>query len=205
MCKIMCVTNRHICQEDFVERIEGIAKSGVEAIILREKDMTSEEYEALAGKVIDICAKNNTMCILHNFTHVADRLSWDAIHLPMGVLRSLDEAKRRSYRILGASCHSVDEAVEAESLGCTYITAGHVFVTDCKKGLEPRGVGFLGNVCKAVNIPVYGLGGINENNAPEVIEAGAEGVCIMSGFMSCPEPAEYIGRLTRKLRMDENE
>ena len=66
-------------------------------------------------------------------------------------------------------------------------------------------MGFLGNVCKAVNIPVYGLGGINENNAPEVIKAGAEGVCIMSRFMSCPEPAEYIGRLTRKLRMDENE
>lgn len=181
--KTICITNRHLCEDDFLLRIEKIAKSGVKAIILREKDMQENEYEALAGAVMDICKENNTLCILHSFVNAALKLNANAMHLPMTALRALSEDERSRFDILGASCHSVEESVEAESLGCTYITASHVFATDCKKGLEPRGLGFIADVTKAVDIPVYGLGGINEENAESVINAGAAGICIMSGFM----------------------
>ena len=50
--------------------------------------------------------------------------------------------------------------MEAERLGAAYVTAGHIFTTDCKKGLPPRGLDFLKNVCDAVTIPVYGIVGI---------------------------------------------
>ena len=73
--------------------------------------------------------------------------------------------------------------MEAEKLGCTYITAGHVFATDCKKGLPPRGLSFLKEVCYSVTIPVYAIGGIDENNMEAVRQAGAAGGCMMSGFM----------------------
>lgn len=181
--KTICITNRHLCEDDFLLRIEKIAKSGVKAVILREKDMSETEYEALAGAVMDICRKNNTLCILHSFVDVALKLNANAIHLPMPIIRALSEEERSRFDILGASCHSVEEAIEAESLGCTYITASHVFATDCKKDLKPRGLGFIGDVTKAVDILVYGLGGISEENAESVINAGAAGICIMSGFM----------------------
>jgi thiamine-phosphate pyrophosphorylase len=90
---------------------------------------------------------------------------------------------RNSFRYLGASCHSVEDAVKAERLGCTYITAGHIFATDCKKGVPPRGLEFLKEVCESIDIPVYAIGGINSENMNLTIEAGAKGVCIMSGFM----------------------
>ena len=87
------------------------------------------------------------------------------------------------------------------------MTAGHIFATDCKKGLPPRGLDFLKNVCDAVGIPVYAIGGINiassgdstASDAPStydavrdisvprlarsLIECGAAGGCIMSGMM----------------------
>ncbi|WP_455958797.1 thiamine phosphate synthase, partial [Anaerotignum lactatifermentans] len=77
------------------------------------------------------------------------------------------------------------EAEEAEKLGATYITAGHIYATDCKKGLPPRGLTFLEEVCRRVSIPVYAIGGIkiNEKQLREVIDCGAKGGCIMSGMM----------------------
>lgn len=86
---------------------------------------------------------------------------------------------------IGCSIHSVEEAVEARNMGSSYITAGHVYVTDCKKGLAPRGLDFLKNVCDSVDIPVYAIGGINIDGGrrEEVKKYGAAGSCIMSGMM----------------------
>lgn len=113
----------------------------------------------------------------------------------MPVLREMSEKERSAFEIMGASCHSVDEARQAQALGCTYITAGHVFATDCKKGLAPRGTGFLREVCEAVNIPVYGIGGIGAGNIAEVQRAGAKGACVMSGAMTCADPERYVAEL----------
>ena len=81
----------------------------------------------------------------------------------------------------------MDDALEAQALGCSYITAGHVFETDCKKGLPGRGLIFLRNVCNAVQIPVYGIGGIDAGNISEVRAAGASGACLMSSLMVCED------------------
>ena len=70
-------------------------------------------------------------------------------------------------------------------MGVTYLTAGHIYVTDCKKGLAPRGLHFLQEVCKSVSVPVYGIGGIKFDPVQwqELQSAGATGGCIMSGMM----------------------
>ena len=100
--------------------------------------------------------------------------------------------KKETFKQIGASCHSVEEAQEAERLGCTYITAGHVFVTDCKKGLAPRGLEFLQDVCRSVSIPVYAIGGINGENIDAVRKTGASGACVMSGLMICENVEETM-------------
>jgi len=183
MSDILCVTNRRLCREDFLSRIEGIAACHPAGIILREKDMTPDAYKSLAEQVIKICARHDVTCILHSFVNVALELHAEAIHLPLHILRSMTPEEKTQFRIMGASCHSAEEAVEAQTLGCTYITAGHVFETDCKKGLPGRGSSFLQDVCGAVHIPVYGIGGINAENIRQVRAAGASGACLMSSLM----------------------
>lgn len=192
MSDILCVTNRSLCKEDFLVRIEKIAKTEVAGIILREKDLSEEEYQALAEKVLAICQRQKMQCILHTNTNVARKLAYNAIHLPMPILRTLPEKERDAFQILGASCHSLEEAVEAEKLGCTYITAGHIYETDCKKGLPGRGIGFLKKICETVSVPVYAIGGIGAENIQEIKNAGAAGGCIMSGWMQCEDVREYL-------------
>ena len=101
-----------------------------------------------------------------------------------GVHVSYDEEKKKFTKI-GISIHSVEEAKEAEQLGASYLTAGHIYATDCKRGLPPRGLGFLKEVCREVSIPVYGIGGIkfDEEQWNDMKKCGAVGGCIMSGMM----------------------
>ena len=194
MSDILCVTNRKLCRDDFLIRIRRFAQACPAGIILREKDLDSAEYEELGAEVIRICGEYDVPCILHSFPDVAEALGVTALHLPMPVLRQLPEDCRSGYEILGASCHSAEEAQEAEALGCTYITAGHIFETDCKKGLAGRGLEFLKEVCDAVGIPVYGIGGISPDNVVEIRKAGSSGGCIMSGLMKCKDPEAYLKR-----------
>ena len=184
MSDILCITNRKLCREDFLTRIERIAACHPAGIILREKDMKPEDYKELAAAVMEICEHYGVKCILHSFPDVAISLHADAIHLPLHLLRELSQEHKAHFRVLGASCHSVEDALEAQALGCTYITAGHVFETDCKKGLPGRGLDFLRNVCAAVEIPVYGIGGIDADNIALVRNAGASGACLMSSLMA---------------------
>lgn len=183
MFKTICVTNRNICEGDFLQRIDEIGRCGADMLILREKDLGEAQYETLARSVLAICKRNQLSCVLHNFPRAARKLGHPAIHLPLPILRKLSEEEKKFFTVLGASCHSVEDAVEAEELGCTYIMAGHIFETDCKKGLPGRGLEFLREVCRNVSLPVYAIGGIGPANIDAVREAGAAGACRMSSFM----------------------
>lgn len=183
--KLICVTNRHLVKGDFLLQIQNILKSPFkpDMLVLREKDLEEDEYMKLAEKVMKICQGSGTKCILHYFKNAALNLGADGIHLPYNKFMDMDFIEKSQVKIKGVSVHSVDEALNAQKAGASYIMAGHIYKTACKEGLEPRGTGFLKEICTAVSIPVYAIGGININNASECIEAGASGVCLMSGYM----------------------
>ena len=192
MSDLICITNRKLCSNNFLDQIEMIASAHPKAIVLREKDLSEKEYEQLARQVMQICQKHGTQCILHSFSNVATTLGATAVHMPLPLLQKMTPQEKSHFQIIGASCHSLEEAKEAQNLGCTYITAGHIFLTDCKKGLPGRGLPFLEEICKTVRIPVYAIGGISSQNMESVRKTGAAGVCIMSGFMRCKTVEEIM-------------
>lgn len=198
MSNVLVITNRKLCKEDFFGRIEALAAAGPRGIILREKDLPETEYLELARQTAEICDRYQTPCILHSFPEAALELGVKRLHLPLPILRNLSPDERAYFTVLGASCHSTEDAREAEALGCTYVTAGHVFDTDCKKGLPGRGLEFLKQVCESVRIPVYAIGGIDPENYKEVMAIGAEGVCVMSGAMVCEAPGRYLSAFSEK-------
>ena len=195
MFDILCVTNRALCREDFLTRVRAVAKAHPAGIILREKDLSPEEYRALAAEVMAICSASGVPCILHTFAEAAMALGADKLHMPLLLLRQISKEDRAGFSLLGASCHSVGDAVEAQRLGCTYITAGHVFDTGCKQGLPGRGLAFVREVCESVSIPVYAIGGIGPENIGAVRRSGAAGACVMSGAMTCAGPEEFLALL----------
>lgn len=181
---IIAVTNRRLCSRPFDEQLRRVCSCHPKALILREKDLTEEAYTQLAGEVLDICRSYDVTCILHTYPGAARRLGCRSIHMPLPLLRSCHR-ELSGFDIIGTSVHSPEEALEGETLGATYLTAGHIYATDCKKGVPPRGTDFLRKVCRVTALPVYAIGGIRPDGTQikEILDCGARGGCIMSGMM----------------------
>jgi thiamine-phosphate pyrophosphorylase len=186
---VICVTNRTLCREDFMHRIGRLAAARPHAVMLREKDLEPAAYERLARQAKELCDRCGVPFIVHQHAAVAEKVGASHLHLTLSALRAY---KHRGNLAVGASVHSPAEAVEAEALGAVYLIAGHIFATDSKNGLPPRGLSFLRQVCEAVRVPVFAIGGIDAANARAALACGAAGVCVMSAAMACEDPAALV-------------
>lgn len=189
--ELVCVTHRGLCADDLPRRVAQLCRGGIDRVILREKDLPEGEYEALARQALE---KGGERVVLHHFPAVCARLAVPRLHLSLGQLEE-DPAVRDRVALLGVSVHAPEEAVRAQALGADYVTAGHVFATDCKRGLPGRGLPWLRQVVEAVHIPVYAIGGIGPDNLAAVADAGAAGACLMSTLMTCPDPEGTVRAL----------
>ena len=188
---VICVTHRLLCPDDFLERLDRIAAQHPYAIVLREKDLSESEYEALARDCLRICQKHAVPLNLNSQIAVAQRIGCDGIHLPFHLLLQ-HKNELEDFSRVGVSLHSPEEAAQLTDTPATYVQAGHVFPTDCKAGVPPRGLSFLRAVCQATDLPVFGIGGITAERYPAVVQTGAAGACIMSGLMTCNDVAQTI-------------
>lgn len=188
---IIAVTNRSFCADEkaYYEQIERIAAAGPLAVLLREKDLGHEDYRRYAAVCKKICDRYAVPLIINHEMAVADELGIERVHLSMAEFKAaLEDDILKKYERVGVSVHSVEEAVYADANGADYLIAGHIFLTDCKKGLPARGLDFLKDVCDAVEIPVYAIGGMDIEHGREAIAAGAEGICMMSQMMKSGHP-----------------
>ena len=191
MCKqyenTIAITNRKLVQGDFLEQMQKVIHLHPHAVILREKDLSDKEYEILAEKILEMCRESGVRCFLHSRISVANRLGCRRIHISIPVLMSMSEEERsqmrKNFLEISVSCHSMEDMNLAVKNGATQIILGTIFETECKKGLKGKGLGFVAEICKACSVPVYAIGGINLERLQQVIDVGAAGGCMMSGFM----------------------
>ncbi|WP_028547949.1 thiamine phosphate synthase [Paenibacillus sp. UNC451MF] len=109
---------------------------------------------------------------------------------------SLNDSRRilpATVRI-GCSVHSVEEAVQAAGQGADYVLFGHIYESNSKPGLAPRGVKVLAEVVAACTIPVIAIGGIEPDNVGEVLSTGCAGVAMLSSVLLHSDPAAQILR-----------
>ncbi len=165
----------------YLDQIRRIVTVKPRAVVLREKDLAPELYRKLAEDVAQICMEQAQTLILNTTPAVAKQLRSGKLHLSMSILRS--EGRPLWAEWVGTSIHSVEEVQEALDMGADYLFAGNIYETDCKKGLPGRGLDFLRQVCMESRVPVYAIGGVNEKRLPEILNTGAAGGCMMSGFM----------------------
>nr|WP_269206014.1 thiamine phosphate synthase [Clostridium botulinum] len=181
---IFVVTNRKLVQdENFYTVIERVAKNKIDYLILREKDLNYDELIYLTKNIKLITDKYNVPLIINGNLEIAEKVQAYGCQLGYDTLNNSKEKCLKSKVKIGASIHSLEEAKNAEKIGVDYIIAGHVFETDCKKGLQGKGVGFIKNISNSVKIPVIAIGGISKENVTKVIESGAKGIAIMSSAM----------------------
>ncbi|WP_315522714.1 thiamine phosphate synthase [Fusobacterium massiliense] len=198
--KLLIISNRKLCKNENLEKqLEKIfidyeektkfKEFQIEGVILREKDLLEIDYLKLLKNVEKVVEKNNGKIIIHKNYDILKEKNKNVVglHLSFETFLNLDENKienlRQIYGKIGVSVHTLEEAKKSQDLGANYIIVGHIFNTDCKKGLKPKGLDFLKEIAKEIKIEVFAIGGIDFNNYSEVIRTGVTGVCMMSGLM----------------------
>lgn len=197
--KMICVvTNRTLIKKGNIYTVaENVVKNGADAVILREKDLSYESLLNMSRKIKSITDKYNVPLIINGNIGVALNIKAFGFHTSYEIFKKSDY-KNNIYEKLriGVSVHSIEEAKEAESLGANYLLAGHIFETDCKKGLKGKGLGFIKEMHQNTSIPLIAIGGINCSNLKDVLSKGAYGAAIMSSAM-----AWEGGKVVRNLKL----
>lgn len=170
------------CAEVVRKAIDG----GATCIQLREKDAASRELYLLACELREITSEKNVVFIVNDRLDIALAVGADGVHLGQDDL-PVASARRimPPEMILGVSVENPLQAREAQARGASYLGAGAVFATATKSDAgEPVGLQALAEICRGVDIPVVGIGGINAQNAGKVIQAGAAGVAVISAIVA---------------------
>ena len=195
--KITAISNLELCggKEALKEKISRLCEAGISEIILREKNLSVSEYCALFCEVLQICNHFGVRLFLHNFLDLAFDLEHKFIWLPLGVLQNFRQNSTRNlseFEKIVVSAHSIDEAKIALNLGANALCLSHIFPTDCKANLEPKGLDLIRNVREFWGGEIYALGGINSSNFHFAIESGADNISLMSEVMKCKNEKEFL-------------
>lgn len=162
----------------------------------------AENSQSAEGAQSAESARRLPEIFVHNFSDFALRAGERNLWLPLGVLRSFSAARgaeflRANFKKLVASCHSEAEAREALELGANAICLSHIFATDCKAGLAPRGLNLIRAVRGFYDGEIYALGGITPRNFASVLRAGADRIAVMSTAMAARDASSFIAEFQR--------
>jgi thiamine-phosphate pyrophosphorylase len=187
-------------------KIRAAIAAGVDWVQIREKDLSGRELLGLAREAV--AAAGGARVIVNDRLDVALAAGAAGVHLGRESLGARDVLRwcrgggenAPADFLVGVSCHRLEEALEAESADVSYIFFGPVFDTPSKRGMgEPQGVTRLGEICRALKIPVLAIGGVSEENAGECIRAGAAGIAAIRMFQDARD-AETLKDALRRLR-----
>jgi thiamine-phosphate pyrophosphorylase len=184
---------------DLVELLALALAGGSRMIQLREKEWPSGRLLPLAEKLRAACAAAGATFIVNDRVDLALAVGADGVHLGQGDLPA--RAARPLLRpgmILGISTHSVEQARAAQADGADYVAVGSMFATTSKADFQLVGPDLMRKLRGEIRVPLIGIGGITPDNVSEVIQAGADGVAVISAVCAAPDPkAAAAGFLTQ--------
>ena len=191
MFKLMLVTDRRRSTRPLTETAQMALAGGVDAVQLRERDMSARELYALALKLRAITREAGAALIVNQRLDVALAVGADGVHLGWRSLSPTDVRKLAGEKFLiGISCHDRPQIHAAEEARASYALLGPVFHTSSKEGLvHTIGLGPLKNLVSVARIPVLAIGGITPENAAQVMETGVAGLAAVSALIDPEDPA----------------
>lgn len=167
------------------QAVEAALDGGVTCLQLREKEASAGEILALARTLLPLCRARRVPLLINDRVDIALAAGADGVHLGQEDL-PLPEARALlgPDRILGATAHTVAEALRAQAEGADYLGVGAMFPTGTKADTVPTSTDTLKAICAAVSIPVVAIGGVNAENLPTLAGTGIAGAAVVSAIFS---------------------
>ncbi len=189
MSKIVVIADKNLC-ENLPQKILNFCENGA-FVVLRQKDLTSKDYEKFVCEIFKICENFKSQIYLHNFIEVAQNLGHKNIWLSLEIFKK-QSRNLYDFEKIVASIHDENEAKMAIENGAKTLCLSHIFETSCKAGLKPKGISFIKNIKNKFSCEIFVLGGINYENFQICLKAGADKICLMSSAMSCKNEKEFL-------------
>lgn len=167
---------------DVVEVMEEAIQGGADIIQLRDKTNSKRVVLDKARKLRELTRKYDIPFIVNDHIDIALAVDADGIHLgqddmPLHLARKIVGKDK----IIGISTHRIQEAREAEQGGADYIGAGPIFPTNSKSDVvDPVTTSYLNEVVSEISIPFVAIGGIKLHNVADVVNSGANRICVIS-------------------------
>ncbi len=175
--------------------------AGLPAVQVREKDLSAADLAALCRRLRPPTRERGALLIVNDRVDVALAVGADAVQrtgvsLPIDAIRAIAGARLR----VGASVHSLEDAVEAEAQGADWVVFGPVYDTPSKRRYgAPQGLDALAKVTERLRVPVIAIGGITPARVSAVRAAGAFGVAVIAAILDQPAPADATRRFLEAL------
>ena len=193
-----------------LQKIEAAAAAGIDSIQIREKDLSGKDCAELTREALQRAAKaaagkeKPPRIIVNDRLDVALSERSGGVHLGETSLPAQDTKRLVSTRnggedfLIGVSCHSLDAARLAAEGGADYLFFGPIFATPSKSVYgAPQGLERLAEICRAVSIPVFAIGGITLENASSCFAAGASGIAAIRLFQDAQNIAAPVQALRK--------
>lgn len=188
-------------RQTLAEQAACALRGGVTCLQLREKGLDSDAFLAEALELRALCRRCGVPLIINDNVEIALRCGADGIHVGQGDTPVAEVRRQVGDRmIVGASAHNVDEAVRAVRDGADYLGAGAIFPTGTKGDVTPLPLGTLREICRAVDVPVVAIGGLNGENLGALAGCGVAGAALVSAIFSAPDIEAECRRLRALVR-----
>jgi thiamine-phosphate pyrophosphorylase len=183
------ITDSGMTRQGALLDAEGAIRGGAVVVQYREKSKPYEQMAVEGKRMLALCRGANVPLIINDHLELALEVGADGLHIGPQDMAPEDARRLFPDGILGVSCSSQGEALRAEAAGADYIAASPVFFTPTKSfdgyGMrEPLGIAGVGALRRATALPLAAIGGINIQNAPEILEAGADMLCAISATVA---------------------
>jgi thiamine-phosphate pyrophosphorylase len=199
--KVYFIMGSNNCIKRPADTLKEAIAGGITLFQFREKGkgalQGAEKYK-LAAELQSICKEHHIPFIVNDDMELALSIDADGVHIgqddqPVEIVRHIIKDK-----ILGASVHTYSEAMKARQAGADYFGLGPIFPTNTKEDAKPvQGLSFIKELrMEGLEIPIVGIGGINQSNAQSVMKAGADGVSVITAISQ----ASDVAKATQELR-----
>jgi len=186
---------------ELVSVVGDCLAAGLPAVQVREKDLSAAELAVLCRRIRGLTQDTRALLIVNDRVDVAlavgaEGVQRTATSLTVEDIRALADKRLR----IGASIHSLPDALQAELEGADWLVFGPVYDTPSKRMYgPPQGLDKLARVAAAVRIPVVAIGGVTPERVREVRRAGARGVAVVSSILAADSPADATRRFLEAL------